>query len=204
MNQDENQDARETDQGHGGGAEAGRPLWVGRLLKGSCLAFCCWHVVFLIMSIIPATPGKHDHGNRMVDFYRLVLGGRQEWTLFETIPLQHSLDVWLEHEDASGAEVTAGSVLPGFKPYPVPEKSRYYVLFYQLLTFIDDVPYRDAYLQKTARLLEARRGPEADGKWSLVMSAGYTRTLFHSRRDGQISMLIPKTFDLPPPGGVSP
>jgi len=185
-------------------AEAGGSFWPSRLLKGALLAFCCWHVVFLVISIIPTPPLQHEHGNPVVDLYGLVLGGRQQWTLFETIPLQHSFDLWLEHEDGAGGDVTSGCVLPGFKPYPVPEKSRYYVLFYQLMTFIDDVPYRDAYLRKTARLLEARRGPEAGGKWSLVMAAGYTRTLFYSRRDGQISMMIPKTFDLPPPGGVSP
>jgi hypothetical protein len=175
-----------------------------RLLKGLLLAFCCWHAGFLVVSIIPKPLAQRDHGNPALDLYCLVLSGREEWSVFETIPLQHSMDVWLEREDETGAGATVGCVLPGFKPYPIPEKSRYYMLLYKLMFFLDDAPYRDAYLRKLARLLAARRGPGVDGKWSLVTAAGYTRNLYHIRRDGQISMLVPRTFDLATPGGGSP
>jgi hypothetical protein len=36
------------------------------------------------------------------------------------------------------------------------------------------------------------------------MDLEYTRTLVHSRRDGQLSMLLTKTFELPTPDGIPP
>jgi hypothetical protein len=189
--------------GQDGPVEAGGVLGRGRLWRGLLLAFCCCHFAFLLRSIIPELPPRAKHGNPAMDLYRLAFGGRQQWTIFETIPVQHSQDVWLESEDKTRGEVTAGCVLPGFKPYPVPEKSRYYVLFYGLINYIDDLPYREAYLRKMAQLLAAGQGPGGGEKWSLVSAAGYTRNLVHSRRDGQVSVLVPKSFDLAMPGGNS-
>lgn len=175
-----------------------------RLLTGLLLAFCCWHAVFLLISIVPAPPAKDDRGNPTVDLYRLLLGGRQHWHVFVSIPLLHSMDVRLEHEDENGGKITAGCVLPGLKPYPIPEDTRYYQIFWRLAVFSNEVAFREAYLRKAAQILSALRGSGAHGKWSLVMDLHYTRNLFHSRRDGQLSMLFTKTFDLPMPGGSSP
>jgi hypothetical protein len=173
-----------------------------RLLAGLLLAFCCGHAVFLLVSIIPAPPAQDDPGNPALDLYRLVLGGRQRWNMFETIPILHSLDVRLEGADAAGHKIIDGPVLPDFAPYPTPEDSRYYVLFYRLMFFDNKVPFRDAYLRKTAQLLQAARGsPVAGENWSLVADTAFTRNLFHIRRDGQLSMPVTKTFPLVTPGG---
>lgn len=189
---------------HRSPAEAGGVPMKSRLLTGLLLAFCCWHAVFLLISIIPAPPARDDPGNPGVDLYRLVLGGRQQWNMFETIPVLHSMDVRLEGEDEAGGKITTGCVLPGFKPYPKPEDSRYYVLFFRLMLFDNKVAFQEAYLRKAAQLISAPRSPGAGGKWSLVMDLEYTRNLVHSRRDGQVSMLLTKTFDLPIPRGSPP
>ena len=188
----------------GSPAEAGGVPVRSCLLTGLLLAFCCWHAVFLVISLIPPPPGRDDPGNPAVDLYRLVLGGRQQWNMFETIPVLHSMDVRLEGEDEAGRKITAGCVLPGFKPYPKPEESRYYVLFYRLMLFDNKIAFQETYLRKAAQLISARRGSGAGGKWSLVMDLEYTRNLVHSRRDGQIPMLHTKTFALPIPDGLSP
>ena len=188
----------------GSPAEAGGVPVRSCLLTGLLLAFCCWHAVFLVISIIPAPPARDDPGNPAVDLYRLVLGGRQQWNMFETIPVLHSMDVRLEGEDEGGRKITAGCVLPGFKPYPKPEDSRYYVLFYRLMLFDNKVAYRDAYLRNAAQLISARRGPEAVEKWSLVMDLEYTRNLVLIRRDGQLAMPATQTFKLSIPGGSYP
>lgn len=175
-----------------------------RLLAGLLLAFCCWHVTFLVISIMPPPPARDDPGNPVIDLYRLVIGGRQQWNMFETIPVLHSMDVRLEGEDATGQKITAGCVLPGFKPYPKPEDSRYYVLFYRLMMFDNKVAFQEEYLQKVAQLISAQRGFVSGGKWSIVVDLDCTRNLVHSRRDGQLSMLFTKTFPLPVTAPSSP
>jgi len=172
-----------------------------RWLKALLLAFCCWHAAFLLVSIAPAPPSRGDRGNPVLDFYRLMLGGVQQWNMFDTIPLLHSLDVRFESKDAAGARITRGCVLPGFKPYPKPESARYYVLLGRLVMFSNDISYRDAYLRKAVGLLPP---PAAGESWSLVADEGYTRNLFHIRRDGRMAMPVTQTFDLNNPGASPP
>ena len=119
--------------------------------------------------------------------------------MFDTIPILHAFDVRLVGEDEAGREITAGCVLPGFTAYPQPEDVRYYNAFYRLLLADEMVAYRDAYLRKVAGLLPAHFADEPDRHWSVVVDQEYTRNLFHSRRDGQVSMLVRKTFDLTAP-----
>ena len=175
-----------------------------RLLRGLLLIFCCWHAGFLIISIFPRRLGQEDPGHLAMDLYRLLTGGRQLWSMFETIPVLHSLDARLEGEDETGGKITAGCVLPGFKPYPKPEQSRYYVLFHRLLFTANGVGFREAYLRKVAQLLPAQRGSMAGRNWVLVMDTAYTRNLVHSRRDGQLSLQFTKTFGPAGAGGNSP
>lgn len=175
-----------------------------RWSTGLLLAFCCWHAVVLIISIIPPPPARDDPGNPAMDFYRLVLSGRQQWNMFETIPVLHSMSARLEGEDGTGGKITDGCVLPGFKPYPMPEDSRYYVLFYRMMFFDNKVAYRDAYLKKAAQLVSARQGSEARRTWSFVLDRAYTRSLIHILHDGQLSLPVRQAFVLPIPGGSLP
>jgi hypothetical protein len=128
----------------GAPAGTGGPSWTSRLGKGLLLAFCCWHAAFLVFSIIPAPPAQATHGNPATDLYRLAFSGREQWNMFDTIPVLHSMDLRLEGEDEKGNKTTTGCLLPGFKPYPKPEESRYYVLFFRLMFYDDVVPYREA------------------------------------------------------------
>jgi hypothetical protein len=134
-----------------------------------------------------------------MDVYRLAFSGRQRWNLFDTIPMHHSMNVRLEGHDGTGKKSTVGSILPGFKPYPQPEHLRYYGVFYQMLTRPDKAAFRDAYLRKAAQLLQEQRDEWTGESWSLVIDAEYTRTLFHSRRDGQMWLPVTKTFPLRDP-----
>jgi hypothetical protein len=168
----------------------------GRLMSGLLLAFCCGHAVFLIYSVFPRRSAADDHKNAALDLYRLVFSGRQQWNLFYTIPLQHSMDIRLEGDDGTGGKIEAGSILPGLKPYPQPEEARYYGVFYRMLFSSDNVAYRDAYFRKAAQLLQDEGGAEAGENWSLVLDVEYTRTLFHSRRDGKMWMPFTKAFPL--------
>jgi hypothetical protein len=186
---------------HGVSEDDGAATPKNRWWKALLLAFCCWHAVFLIISIAPAPPSRGDRGNPVLDLYRLMLGGVQQWNMFDTIPVLHSLDVRFESKEATGAKITRGCVLPGFKPYPKPESARYYVLLGRLVMFSNDIPYRDAYMRKAAGLLPA---PGAGESWSLVADEGYTRNLFHIRRDGHMAMPVTQTFDLNNPGASAP
>jgi hypothetical protein len=192
------------DPRHGCPSGAGGVPVKSRLLKGLLLAFCCWHAVFLLISIIPTPPGRNDAGNPALELYRLTLGGRQMWNVFDSIPVLHSMDVRLEHEDEKGGKTIAGCVLPGFKPYPKPEDSRHYQIFWRMASFPNEVTFQEAYLKKAAQFLPAQQGTGAPGKWSLVMDLEYTRNLVHSRRDGQLTMPLTKTFALPVPGANPP
>ena len=173
-------------------------------LKGLLLAFCCWHAVILVISIIPPPPAREDPGNPAMDFYRLALSGRQQWNMFETIPVLHSMGARLEGKDVSGDTITAGCVLPGFKPYPMPEASRYYVLFYRMMFFDNKVAYRDAYMKKIAKALAAREGAAGGRTWSLVLDGAYTRNLIHILHDGKLGMPVSRTYLLPVSGGSVP
>lgn len=180
-------------------------VWFGiRWLKGLFLAFCCWHALFLVCSIIPVPPTRENPGNPAVALYRLVLGGRQEWNVFNSIPVVHSMDAWIEHEDEKGEKEIVGCVLPGLKPYPVPEETRCYQIFWRLAFFSDGLAFQEAYLKKAAQLLSSLRSPGARGKCSLVMDVEYTRTLSLISRDGQLSLPITKTFALPTLSGSAP
>ena len=160
------------------------------------LIFCCLHAVFLIVSIVPRRPGQDDPGNPVMDMYRLVTGGRQVWNMFETIPILHSLDLRLEAEDESGAKFTAGCVVPGFKPYPKPERSRYYVIFHRMLMTSPGVPFRDAYLRRAAQSMPGPIGGGAVRNPTLVANIEYTRNLVHIRRDGLLSLPSTQTLGL--------
>ena len=184
--------------------EAAAVCFGNRWLKGFLLAFCCWHALFLVCSIIPVPPTRENPGNPAVALYRLALGGRQEWNVFNSIPTVHSMDAWLEHEDEKGEKNIVGCVLPGFKTYPVPEETRCYQIFWRLAFFSDGLAFQEAYLKKAAQLLSSQRDPGARGKWSLVMDVEYTRTLALISRDGKLSLPITKTFDLPALGGSAP
>lgn len=172
-----------------------------RWLAGLLLTFCCWHAAFLLGSIIPAPPTREIPGNLALALYRLLVVGRQEWNVFNSIPVVHSMDAWLEHEDEKGDPITAGCVLPGLKTYPIPEETRLYQIFWRMTFVSDGIPFKEAYLKKAAQLLSAARGSAAREKWTLVLEVEYTRTLVLSRHDGQLSLPITKTFDLPLLGG---
>lgn len=191
-----------------GSPENGHPADGGsmksRLLAGLLLVFCCWHAVFLVISVIPMPPARHGSGNPALNLYRTALAGRQDWDFFPTIPALHSMELRLEGVDESGGKLTTGCILPGFEPYPDPENLRYYVLFHLLLLSPDHVAFRDAYCRKANQLLSTHGGLGAGRNWSLVMDAQYTRNLFHSRRDGQLSAPVRKTVDLSNPGGNPP
>ncbi len=158
------------------------------------LAFCCWHALFLVFSIVPQRRGQDDAGTPAIDAYRLATGSRQVWNMFETIPMFRSLHVHLEGLDTDGRQSTAGCVLPGFASYPQPEQSRFYVLFHRLLLTDHGAIFREAYLQKVAQLMQSRAGAPGGAVWSLVMDAEFIRTLAHSRRDGQLSLPFVKKF----------
>ena len=177
-----------------------------RWLSGLLLAFCCWHAVFLVISIIPAPPAKDDPPNLALDTYRLLFAGRQQLKMFETIPVQRSLSVRFQREDKTGNLVTSGCVLPGFKPYPEPENIRYYVLFYRMAFSADMAAYRDAYFQKAEPLLAVQygEGAEEGERWKFVIEAEYTRHLTQIKRSGLLSMPFSKAFDLTVADGEHP
>lgn len=160
------------------------------------LLFCCGHALFLLWSLNPPPPIGDSRGHPAVEFYRAAFGGRQQWNMFDTIPVLHSLDVWIEGPGSEDAKPTLGCVLPGFTEYPEPEKARYYNAFYRLLLSNENVAYRGAYLRKVAQTLAVRKDI-ANGPWSVVVRQEYTRNLFHVRRDGQIGMAVVNSFDLP-------
>jgi hypothetical protein len=91
--------------------------------------------------------------------------------------------------------------LPDFAPYPKPERARYFAGLYRLVSV---EPYRDAYLQRLGQQLPARVGLDDRRHWSFVVDAEYTRNLYHVRRDGHMSVLTSKAFDLPSPRGDAP
>lgn len=172
--------------------------------KGLGLAFCCCHAAFLCYSLVPAAPTQVAKGHPALDFYRVAVSGRQQWNLLDTIPAHHSLDVRFEGFDKNGTKYTAGSVLPGLKPYPKPEDIRYYGLFYQLIFASDKAAYRDAYLQKAAQALTAEGSSQVGVDWSLLGDAEYTRTLVHSRRDGRMWLPMPTRIPLGHAPGTPP
>lgn len=168
---------------------------VGRALL---LAFCCAHAAYLIYSVVPAPPAQDNPGHPVLDFYRLALGGRQIWNMFDTIPVLHSLEVRVVGDNGTREGLIVGPVLPGFAPYPKPENVRYYNGFYRLLLANEKYAYREAYLRKMAGLIarEPSLAPVRD--WAVVVNQEYTRTLFHIRRDRHVGMPVEKSFELPP------
>lgn len=175
-----------------------------RWAAGLLLAFCCWHAGFLLYSIRPGPAARDDPGHPAMDLYRMVLGGRQIWNMFDTIPILRSLDVRLVGENGTREGATAGPVLPGFTPYPHPESARYYNAFYRLLLANETMPFREPYLRKVRRIFPANPQAAAGTDWAVVVEQGYTRNIFHSRRGGPLSVLTTKTFELAAPDEEAP
>ncbi len=174
----------------------------GRVRAVLLLLFCCGHAVFLIASIVTRNPPPTERGNPVLAFYRLFTGGQQQWNMFETIPLLHSLDARIVVDDGPGEVVVVGSVLPGFTPYPRPEQSRYYVLFHRMMIQAERPSFFEAYLRRTDVLLRSQRGSAITGHWALVVDVEWTRTLIHSRRDGGLYVPASRSFDAANPGGT--
>jgi len=174
----------------------------GRVWAVLLLGFCCWHSGFLIASIVPRQTGEGKKGNPALNLYRTFISGDQHWNMFETIPLHRSLDAWIEVDDGKGGRATLGSVLPGFTPYPSPENTRYYNLFYRIMLNAARSPYFGAYLRRTDGLLRARYGSSITGHWALVVDVECMRPLHDSRRDGVPYVPATGYFDAANPGGV--
>jgi hypothetical protein len=171
----------------------GEKKWSRPLL----LLFCCWHAGFLIFSVLPRLPGQDLPGYYPVDLYRLVTGSRQMWRLFHTIPVMRSLRIHLEATQADGKILTAGCLLPGFTPYPLPENSRFFTLFERMLTHPIGELYREAYIRKVNHLQNANTPLEEHLEWNLVFEGEAIRNLFYSRIDRQVSAPFTKRFGTP-------
>ena len=176
----------------------------GRVLSVLLLVFCCWHAVFLIISVVPQRTGQEDRISAPMNLYGMLAAGSQGWKMFETIPLLHSLDARIEIEDEAGGRTSVGSVLPGLAPYPKPELSRHYILLHRMLLSSSSPSHLEAYLRRVDDHLSALRGPAVRGHWSLVIDAEYTRTLIYSRRDGGLYVFATRSFTPANPGGVAP
>ncbi len=176
----------------------------GRLRSVLLLVFCCWHAVFLVISVVPQRTGQEDRISAPMNLYGMLAAGSQWWKMFETIPLLHSLGARIEIEDGAGGRTSVGSVLPGFVPYPKPEISRQYILLHRLLLSSSSPSHLEAYLRRVDDQLAALRGPAASGHWSLVIDAEYSRTLIYSRRDGELYVFATRSFTPANPGGAAP
>lgn len=181
----------------GAAAEArptARPPRRGR--RALILGFCCWHAGYLVYSILPRVAGQDSPGSRVLDAYRFLTGSRQVWRLFHTIPLMRSLRAKLETKNPDGTLRGAGLVLPGFEECPIAENSRFYTLTERLLTNPLGTPYRDSYVRKVNRLLNAELPPEKRVEWSLVFEGEAIRDLFYFRIDKRLSLPFRKEFGL--------
>ena len=176
----------------------------GRVGAALLLAFCCWHALYLIASIVPKNVARPAEGKTKSHLYKLFVSGPQQWNMFETIPHHHFLDPKIVLADGQGGRTTIGSVLPGFTAYPRPEKARYYNLWYHLLTNAQRPSFFEAYLRGVEDGLKARHGEAIPGRWEAVVDVEWTRTLFHSRRDGGLYVPSTRSFDVANPGGISP
>jgi len=174
----------------------------GRVGAGLLLAFCCGHAAFLIASIVPRHAVPPERRNPALKLYRTFVGGEQQWNMFETIPTLHSFDARIEADDGQGGRTTVGTVLPGFAPYPKPERSRYYVLFNRMLLNSPQPSFFEAYLRKTDDLLRAQPGNSGARRWAMVVDVEWTRTLIHSSRDGVLYVPASRAFDPANPGGI--
>lgn len=169
------------------------------------LLLCCWHAGFLLYSIIPAPAAHDDPGHPALDFYRTMIGGKQRWNMFDTIPVLSAMEMRIEGVDRNGGPIIVGCVLPGFTPYPThPESARYYNAFYRLLLANETVPFREAYLRKVARLLPEQPLYRDGRDWAVVADQHYTRNIYHSRRGGPLSVLVTKTFEISEPAEAAP
>ena len=168
------------------------------------LGFCCWHAVFLITSILPQHQSREEAGNAARNLYQIFVSGRQQWNVFETIPLHHSLEARIVVDDGPGGRATVGSILPGLTPYPQPENARYYNLFSTMLLNSPKPSYFESYLRRTEETLRARHGGATAVPWVLVVDVEWTRTLIHSRRGGGLYVPATRSFDVANPGGISP
>lgn len=167
------------------------------------LAFCCFHAVFLIVSVAPKNTFLAAKGNFALDLYRTFIGGPQQWNLFHSIPDHHSLELRIVLDDAQGGRSSVGCVLPGFTDYPSPEKPRYYNLFYRMLTNDHRPSFFEAYLRRLEAGLKARHGGAVPGSWELVADVEWTRTLLHIKRDGRLYAPGTRSFDAANPGGIT-
>ena len=192
------------------GADATSPaphgVWPakGRVGAALLLAFCCWHAVFLLASLVPKNVARPEQRNARSNLYRLFIGGPQQWNMFETIPHHHYLDPKVVVDDGRGGRTTFGCMLPGLSAYPRPEKARYYNLWFHLLTSAQRPSFFEAYLRRVEDEVKARHGGAIPGRWELVVDVEWTRTLLHSRRDGGLYVPATRTFDVANPGGISP
>lgn len=158
------------------------------------LFFGTVHLAFLAVSILPRPWTESVGVGAITHAYEATTTCLQDWSMFETIPNIHHLDVRLIVESPGAAPQRVGMRLPGLLPYPQPEHARYRNWATLVLLRQDRSDQREPYMRRVAAelLKSGRYPPEATVR--LDCEVWYTRSLLGVRKLREIAVLRPTSM----------
>ncbi len=158
-------------------------IWLVLTFSGLCLAN-------MVLGIFPAEsgPGKYIEGK--LGGIRWTTGAMQRWGMFHTIPTLHRVRFRIVAKDSGGEGREYGVGLPGLRRVEAREEIRYHYTFLRI--FDSDPEYLAPYVAAVAE--ELRASDRGLVEFSIEIEFEFTRHLYHIRKDGEMTMVVPKTM----------
>lgn len=160
-----------------------------RTFREKCiLAFGTIHALFLIVAITPSAVRDRYFFGKAIRFYEGCTTSLQEWSMFYTIPVLHSLDIKFTVRAPSQPVRFEGIVLPGLKPYPKPENYHFYGWVAEIVLAKGNAEQREAYMRRAAKELLYKKHYPPESIISLDLEAYYTRSMLGVRTLREIAV----------------
>jgi hypothetical protein len=149
-----------------------------------------WLMALVAGWVIPRFSGAESAGAKMMDRIRFSTGTLQQWDMFKTIPGLRGYQMELIGETTGGRRRTFGPIVPELEAFDCRREVRY---TYALNRIIDDRhEFLDGYVAQAAGALRGL-DPEVE-RFSIHTTSRITRSLEHSRKDGNLWTTVEQQF----------
>lgn len=176
---------------------------LGQARKIFILVFASVHAVKLLSGIMPEQKRPCLPSYEVAQAYEALTGSRQDWKMFESIPVYHKWRARLVIRGVNGKERETGVILPAFQTWPDPAPARLYCHYERLFSGAHSAMLKESSLRRLDEELK-RRGLSPGETWRFESIEDFTRHLVHVRRDGRLYERRIHNHELPASNQVRP